>query len=33
MNLIGAGATVETDVNYNVDDETVTPSVTLSFAF
>jgi hypothetical protein len=24
---------VETDVNYNVDDETVTPSVTLSFAF
>ena len=28
-----SGATVETDVNYNVDDETVTPSVTLSFAF
>jgi len=28
-----SGASVETDVNYNVDDETVTPSVTLTFAF
>ena len=28
-----SGASVETDVNYNVDDETVTPSVTLSFSF